>query len=418
MGFMLPMPTDNGARLAAILPTAIASMARAAGFDPVALFEETEILQGSREAQTALSSGRLPAVRSVVVVVVDGLGQANLKAVAGHARTLSSLPCKRIETVIPSTTGAALTSLTTGTLPGEHGLIGYKIRHPELGLVTTLKDWAGIEDRRSWQRAEPLFGLTGHIGGHAVAVGRPAHATGGLTEAILAGAEYHAGQTISDRFSIISRLVRGNDPILAYLYIDELDKAAHKEGWQSDKWLLRLEQLDSALQDLLRTLPSDVGVIVTADHGVMDVPSQNRLLLDNLIDTEQIDFIGGEPRMRSLYLHKGADTESVAANAQRTLGKRAWVGIRDEAIDAGWFGEVGEGIAERLGEVLIAARGQVAFMLSDDDASALEMVGQHGSITDEERGVPLALGGALAGTGFTNVVAGLAAAKHHSRKSR
>ena len=408
MDFMLPTPTDNGARLAAILPTAIASMARSAGIDPVSLLQDAKILRGSPEEQAALAEGRLPAVRSIVLIVVDGLGQANLKSAAGHARTLTSLPTRRIETVIPSTTGAALTTLTTGTLPGQHGLIGYKIRHPELGLVTTLKDWAGIEDRRAWQRSEPLFALAPRIGARAIAIGRPAHASGGLTEAILTGTEDHGGQTIADRFSIASRLVRGDDPLLAYLYVDELDKVAHNEGWQSDKWLLRLEQLDAALQDLLRSLPGDVGVIVTADHGVVDVPREKRMLLDNLIDTSQVKLIGGEPRMRSLYLRDGADAAPVAAEVQSALGKLAWVGTRDEAIEAGWFGDVAHGIAERLGEVLIAARGQAAFMLTTDDPAVHEMVGQHGSVSDEERGVPLALGGALDGTGFAGAVAALA----------
>lgn len=409
MDFMLPMPTDNGARLAAILPTAIASMASSAGADPLQVLCDARILRGSPAELAAAVEGRLPAVRSIVLVVVDGLGHANLKSAAGHARTLASLPTRRIETVIPSTTGAALTTLTTGTLPGAHGLIGYKIRHPEHGLVTTLKDWDGIEDRRSWQRSEPLFRLATRVGARSVAIGRPAHAAGGLTEAILTGAEYHGGQTMADRFGIASRLVRGGDPLLAYLYIDELDKVAHHEGWQSEKWRLRLEQLDAALDDLLRTLPSDVGVIVTADHGVVDVPSEKRMLLDRLIATDEVELIGGEPRMRSLYLRAGADAERVAAETQRALGKLAWVGTRDEAIAAGWFGEMGEGIAERLGEVLIVARGQAAFMLEGDDPAVLEMVGQHGGTSDEERGVPLAMAGALEGTGFASTVAAIAA---------
>src|SRR5690606_27020975 len=111
---------------------------------------------------------------------------------------------KRIETVVPSTTGAALTTLATGRLPGEHGLIGYQIRHPRFGLRTTLKGWQGIDDVRTWQRSEPLWSLAAPLGVRAVAIGRPSHATGGLTSAILGGAEYHGAQTITDRFSTAS----------------------------------------------------------------------------------------------------------------------------------------------------------------------------------------------------------------------
>lgn len=410
---MLPTPTDNGARLAAILPTALASMAVSAGSDPASLLQDAHLLSGSASS-AFLDSGKVPPVRSLVLVVVDGLGHANLKAAAGHARTLTALPNRRIETVIPSTTSAALTTITTGQLPGAHGLIGYKIRHPRLGLLSPLKDWEGVEDRDTWQRCAPLFDLAQTFAARSAVIGRPAHATGGLTEAILRGAEYFGGQTIADRFSIASRLLRGDDPVLCYLYVDELDKVAHSEGWHSEKWRLRLEQLDAALQDLLHTLPRDVGVVITADHGMIDVAPEKRLMLDaSVLPAGAVEEIGGEPRMRSLYLREGADPGSTASELQQALGKSAWVGTRDEAIAANWFGSVAEGVAERLGEVLVAARGQFAFMLPGDGPSALEMVGQHGGVSDEERGVPLIVGGALEGSGFVSAVTEFAALRAH-----
>lgn len=406
---MLPTPSDNGARLAAILPTALASMGLALSQDPREVLRRA--LAGQRDPQSANVNTlpNLPAVKSIILIVVDGLGTFNLTQASGHARTLSTLPTRRIETVIPSTTGAALTTITTATLPGHHGLVGYKIRHPELGLLTTLKDWQGIENHRSWQRAEPLFGLAAEIGARPVAIGRPAHATGGLTEAILTGAEYHGGQTIVERFAIASRLVRAGDPLLAYLYIDELDRAAHSDGWRSLAWLRRLEQFDAALSDLLRTLPPDVGVVVTADHGMIDIDPDRRLLLDDgMVSLEGVHEIGGEPRMRSLYLADPRQSHVIVPQIANALGKRAWVGSREEAIQAGWFGPIDQQVAARLGDIIVAARGGLAFMLSDDSASALAMVGQHGGLSDEERGVPLALGGELAETGFAKAVTAVA----------
>lgn len=401
------MTADNGARLAAILPTGLAALASGLGADAS---ETLSAALGPRGGGAAAAPSGLPAVRSLVLLVVDGLGHANLRAARGHARTLSGLPTRRIETVIPSTTGAALTTLTTGRLPGEHGLIGYRIRHPERGLVTTLKDWQGIEDRAAWQRSSPLFAAAADLGARPVAIGRPAHAVGGLTEAILAGAEYLGGQTIPERFAIASRLLRGDAPILAYLYIDELDRAAHRDGWRSDAWLRRLEELDAALEGFLRTLPGGVGVVVTADHGMVDVPPQRRIRLDAGVDAlAGVEQIGGEPRMRSLYLRAGEDARAVAERVAASLGKTARVGTRDEAIAANWFGPVDPSVAPRLGEVLVTARGENAFTLGTDSPEALAMVGQHGGLSDDERGVPLALGGALEGTGFAAAVTETAA---------
>lgn len=396
MVLMLPITTDNGARLAAILPTGLAAVGRGIGAVPAV-------------AASDVADDRLPAIRSFIMVVADGLGHANLAERAGHAPTLSKLPRRRIETVTPSTTGAALTSLTTGVLPGEHGLIGYRIRHPQLGLVTTLRDWAGIDEVRSWQRATPLFTAARDMGARPVAIGRPAHATGGLTAAILSGAEYLPGARIEDRFATASRVVREGEPSIIYLYIDELDQAAHEFGWQSETWASRLERFDASLEALLQGLPGDVGVVVTADHGIVDVPQAQHVMLDaepNML--ADVVAVGGEPRFRSLYLREGADAVAVARRWAAAEAGRAWVATREEAIRSGCFGAVAADVAPRLGEVIIAARKRVAYYCSDDDPRALAMIGQHGSLTEEERGVPLALAGALAGSGFAAAVAATA----------
>ena len=76
---------------------------------------------------------------------------------------------------------------------------------------------------------------------------------------------------------------------------------------------------------------------------------------------------------------------------------RAWVLTRDEAIRSGVFGEVDPAVAERLGDVIVAARGRYAYY--DDrerDKRPQRMIGQHGSLTDEERTVPLLRLGAFA----------------------
>ena len=77
--------------------------------------------------------------------------------------------------------------------------------------------------------------------------------------------------------------------------------------------------------------------------------------------------------------------------------QRAWVLSRDEAIEAGLFGEVAAEVVPRIGDVLVAARGRVAYY--DDrlsDKRAQSMVGQHGSLTDEECTVPMVRLGAFA----------------------
>ncbi|KUF06985.1 alkaline phosphatase family protein [Leucobacter sp. G161] len=405
---MLPTATDNGGRLAAIIPTGLAALAL--GHDHSA---ESVLATATGAAISEDSASRfkpaislLPPLRSLVILVVDGLGSSNLKARRGHAPTLSSLAQRRITTVTPSTTGAALTSLTTGRLPAEHGLIGYRIKHPTQGIISPLRDWDGIENPRDWQLAEPLFALAEQLGVRARAYGRPAHATSGLTRAILTGADYRGGDRIADRFAAAHRDLASGEPTLAYVYVDELDRAGHQSGWQSDAWSRRLEQLDGALADFLTGLAADVGVIVTADHGMVDVEAHQQIVFDlTTPEFHDVVAVAGEPRFRTFFLEDGADPQRFAAWLDVTQGKRAWVATRDEAFAAGVFGDVyGPGVRERIGDVIIAARGQCAYYTTDDEPASFDLVGQHGSWTDEERGIPLLLGGALAGSGFGRAV--------------
>src|SRR4051795_3902810 len=57
----------------------------------------------------------------VVLLVIDGLGWNQLEGRRPLAPTISGLDGGSITTVAPSTTATALTSITTGLPPGEHG---------------------------------------------------------------------------------------------------------------------------------------------------------------------------------------------------------------------------------------------------------------------------------------------------------
>jgi len=63
----------------------------------------------------------------VVLLVLDGLGWHQLEERRDLAPTLSSGEGSSITTVAPTTTVTALTSITTGLSPGEHGMMGYRM---------------------------------------------------------------------------------------------------------------------------------------------------------------------------------------------------------------------------------------------------------------------------------------------------
>ncbi|MGH3977902.1 MAG: alkaline phosphatase family protein, partial [Pseudonocardiaceae bacterium] len=77
------------------------------------------------------------------------------------------------------------------------------------------------------------------------------------------------------------------------------------------------------------------------------------------------------------------------------LGSRAWVVSREEAVTAGWFGPVASPVAERIGDVVVAARGGTGVLRRVAEPRESALVGHHGSLTAAEQLVPFLLAGGL-----------------------
>jgi len=336
----------------------------------------------------------LPRLEHVVVIVVDGLGAAALRARSGHARTLAPMLGKTttIDAGFPTTTAAALATLTTGTTPGEHGLVGYRVRDAAGRLTNQLSGWDDRMDPATWQRSRTVFERATEQGVRARAIGLPKFAGSGFTAAVLRGAEFLGVQSLSERFDVAASIVAEAGPGLTYLYVAELDSLAHARGWESPDWTAALETLDALVSAFARRLGPGRGALLTADHGVVDVPESGHILYDTapeLIDG--VADVAGEPRMLHLYTAPGASANALAERWRDAEGDRSWVATRAEAIDAGWFGSVvDDEVAPRIGDVLVAARKRVAYYDGrDPQRTGRNMIGQHGSITPEETRVPL-----------------------------
>lgn len=352
-------------------------------------FGLADVLPACREAL----AGRRPAlglapVDHGLVVLVDGLGLSALASRRGHARTLASRLDRDapIDAAFPTTTASALATLATGTDPGRHGLVGYTALGPDGRVVNQLTGWDDGDLEPGWQRAPTCFEGAAASGLRAVAIGPERYRTSGFTAAVLLGAEYLGARSIADRFARAREVLAG-PPALAYLYVPELDTAAHAKGWESDAWVAGLEELDAALARILPALGPRAGLLVTADHGVVDVPHDRQIVVDPA-RLEGVAAVAGEPRCLQLHLAPGADPDAVAADWREREGRRAWVATRAEAIAAGWFGTVDPEVVPRIGDVLVAARDRVAYYVDPEDRGR-RMIGQHGSLSADELTIPL-----------------------------
>lgn len=342
----------------------------------------------------------LPAVSTAVVLLVDGLGAQSLMARAGHARTLAGAR-GTIESGFPTTTASALATLTTGVRPGVHGMVGYSVLDAANDrVVNQLSGWDSLIDPLSWQSMPTVFERAADAGYRASVIAPSRYSDSGFTRAVLRGADYVGAQSIADRLETAARIVASPGANqLVYVYVPELDQAGHAHGWQSEQWTRALEQVDSAVRGFIAAAPS-AGLLVTADHGVVDVPEYSHVLYDSSPELlVGIRHVAGEPRCLQLYFDPAASAVTRAATIQAwrdSESSRSWVVTRDEAIDAGWFGAVEPHVQPRIGDLIIAARKGIAYYASTSETRARQMVGQHGSWSAAELQVPLLRFGAFA----------------------
>ncbi|WP_237762638.1 alkaline phosphatase family protein [Arthrobacter sp. ERGS1:01] len=345
---------------------------------------------------------RLPTSKRICVVLVDGLGKALLKQRAGHAPFLRGVMAadgsgehpRTLQAAFPSTTATSLASLGTGTVPGSHGMLGYDVLDPDQDkVVNLLGNWDAGVDPHSWQPNPTVFEqLAGHIPTATVSLPKFEHSP--MTKAALRGSTFLGATSPQARVELAAQTLAENPRMLMYLYWSELDKAGHAHGTDSPQWEHQLEELDAGMKRLAATAPTDTLILLTADHGMVDVPRSARIDFSQFPDlVVGVRHTAGEPRMVHLYLEPDAGAAArdrlVEAWLER-FGKKAWVLTRDEAVAAGYFGEVRPEAAGRIGDVLVVARETIAFYdMRRVRPQAIEVVGQHGSITKAEREVPL-----------------------------
>jgi Type I phosphodiesterase / nucleotide pyrophosphatase len=343
----------------------------------------------------------LPAGKRICVVLADGLGRNLLKQKSAHTPFLRSImqagqgqvPVS-LDSAFPSTTAASLASFGTGLAAGQHGMVGYDVLDPDQDrVVNMLGNWdAGVDPQR-WQPFPTVFERAAeHV--DVTTVSLPQFSNSPMTQAALRGGRYVTAVTSHARTAAAAEAMAGPGGSLMYFYVNELDKAGHRHGCQSPQWEHQLEELDATVRRLGATLPAGTTVLLTADHGMLDVPESQRI--DYSADpalTAGVRHTAGEPRMVHLYLEDGAGDAGRARllEAWRArFGNRIWAFTRGEAIAAGLFGEVRADVEPRIGDVLIAARDALAlYDTRRVRLAAMEVVGQHGSLTKAEREVPL-----------------------------
>lgn len=368
----IPVPAFGGGSLADVLPGVLAAL-------------------GVPGEAAALD---VPAAPRVCVVLIDGLGWNALRARPTAAPYLTSLlgndGSRAITSVFPTTTPIALTSLGTGLTPGEHGIVGLLLRLQADGrVVDTLANPAQV-DMRALQPRPTAFERAAAAGVEVTRIG-PRHFDGaGLSEAGLRGGDYAGAESVGERVDATHDALRRGERALAYVYLGTLDATGHRRGCASAAWTSELTHIDRVVEQIGNALPVGAALVVTSDHGMVDVPFDNRWdVAETPSLSAGVEVVAGDLRGVHVHTRPGASADVLAA-WHATLGADFWVLSRDEAIGAGLYGPVLEHAYPRIGDVVALASDTSAVVDSRVmSPGLLALVGLHGSVTEDELLVPL-----------------------------
>ena len=319
--------------------------------------------------------------RVVVLLVLDGLGWDSVRDHADRMPVLTGMAGGPVTTVVPSTTAAALTSITTGLAPAAHGVVGYRV-----AIDDDVLDVLAFRLARGKRPPDP-FTVQRHapfLGREVPAVSGSTYRGSGFTQVHLRDTRYVGYRTESTLIEHLRRLSRGDDRFV-YAYSPGVDEVAHAFGLHDGYYAAELAAADRLVGEVLAVLPGDAALLVTADHGQSHVGAEGWRHLGE-VGTLAVRQ-SGDGRFRSLHAARGGAGDLLDA-ARTSFGDLAWVFSREELLDGGWLGpDVAPSARRRVGDVVLEAHDGIGFA---DPALPREtqLVSAHGSLTRAEMLVP------------------------------
>ena len=364
----------------------------------------------------ALTEGQTEGVRKVILFLVDALGYNQLRSVLRSEPNLiineliSRGRFSPLTSIFPSTTVAALTSLSTGLTPQEHGMLGFHLFLREYATVADMIGFTPIHDgehgRLLRMGLEPQKCLRAETIGQRLAnAGIPSYVLiksifkhSPLSKMFYNGAKaVHGFVNSSDMFVTLKRLVTQNpdERSCIMVYWDAIDSISHAYGPNSEAFAAEVRNLSYSLErEFMEQVDSQISgttlLILTADHGQVTVPD-NRLvrvdrhakIRDNLLLPPTGDF-------RAAYLYaKQGKLDVLRAYLDDQLSDQMVAIPSSKALSSGlWgYGDIHPEVPERMGNLVAIMRENYAFYSSVKE-KPYYTGGKHGGLTPDEMLIP------------------------------
>ena len=141
---------------------------------------------------------------------------------------------------------------------------------------------------------------------------------------------------------------------MIYAYYDGIDKIAHERGF-GPYYDAELRSADDIVEQVRAQLVDGAALLVTADHGQVDVGRQRRRAVRRRVEAHPQSL--GRRTLPLVARAARCRRRSVGSCDRSAHGDVAWVMSRQEMIEDGWFGPVvSPPVAARLGDVALVPK--------------------------------------------------------------
>lgn len=321
--------------------------------------------------------------RNVVYLLVDAMGAEILKYHQSQACCLLSNQIETLTTVFPSTTVSATTSVLTGESPMTTGWLGWLQYFKEvkrsmiLFLNTDFYDADFKIDYHVSEKYLPIQKIYEKIEKASPDV---------TTKEIFPEFRNPEHKTFRDLINSVITLTKNDGRHFIYAYWDKLDTYLHKYGTTSLKVKQHIEEIDHDLVYLQEQIEGDTLVIVTADHGQLDIEEIELWSYQDIIDTFEHDP-SIEARATAFFIREGMK-ERFQTLFTEHFGDAFMLLTSEEFLATGLLGPGPQQarVKEFLGDFMAIAIDRFSFKLSH---SKRAFKAQHAGLTKEEMLIPL-----------------------------
>lgn len=360
--------------------------------------------------------------KNVILFLIDALGFNQWKKYANNFDLFRRLEkgghLNSITSIFPSTTAAALNTISSGLTPAEHGLFEWFLYLEEIDkTIETLPfKELGSEKRDSLldEKVSPkvlfnnstIYKLLRRHGVKSFAFVNKAYADSAYAKASREGSDTITFTNFSDLVvKLRSQILESEGKNYYFIYWDKLDSLSHEYGPSNDAYRVELSKISHLfLTEFTRRIDKKTKgktlLIITADHGQIDIDWKETIYLnkDNLLmKALQKDRKGktilptGGPR--GVFLHiKESQVEVIQRHLENRLKSKADVIRTEEAVSLNLFGKdkIKEKFRGRLGNLILLARKNYSIWREYGDKK-LKFLGHHGGLSKEEMLIPFSV---------------------------